>query len=166
MHWREHTNSPLLGAYSCWSDTADDFTEINAIITHAAVGEFVLGASGKTKCLVCFTDLGKPVKVNVTIANAIQNIVGTANTSKWVNIPVTFYVDKNVKSKDGIVPAIRVKPQINAPKNDWKEQIEHLKTLKTVQELQDAYFALPELAKPELSAFIQTLVDAINTKKL
>ena len=165
MHWKDHLDSSLLGAYSLFDDATEGWREVDGTILRCCKEEHILGGSGKKKIYVAHTSMGKPMKLNVAISEKIEEITGSKNPDKWINVPVTFWVDTKVKFGTKMVDAIRIKAQVSAPKNDWTEQIEHLKTLKTVQELQDAYFALPELAKPDLSAFIQTLVDAINTKK-
>lgn len=114
-HWRDFTNSTLLGAYSCYSDKEDRFVEINGTILRCEIQEHTLGGSGKTKCLVGVTDIGKPIKINiVAISSVLQQITGSRNPDKWVNVPVTFYVDENVKFGKHIVEAIRIKRQQGA----------------------------------------------------
>lgn len=149
-HWRDFTNSTLLGAYSCYSDKEDRFIEKNGTIIRCEIQEHTLGGSGKTRCLVGVTDFGKPIKINiVAISSVLQEITGTRNPDKWVNVPVTFYVDENVKFGKQTVEAIRIKRQINAPKIDYTEQINKVyqcEDLNALIELYKSFNTLEQIA--------------------
>lgn len=112
-HWRNEIDSPLLGAYSL-SDGNEGFVEMNGVITHTGKADFIMGASGKQKVFIGYTNIGKPIKLNATISKAMTAISGTSNPTKWVNIPVCFYVDKHVKFGKELVEAIRIKKQVGA----------------------------------------------------
>ena len=103
--------------------------------------EHNLGASGRKKCFVAYTTLDKkkPMKINVTIANAIALAAGTKNPDKWVNIPVTFFVDTKVKSKDGIVEALRCRKNNKVAQIDYSTEIAMLQNCKTLDELKAVY---------------------------
>ena len=145
-HWREHLGSPLLGAYSLYDDQTDDFKEVNGIITKTGHADYVLGESGKQKCFIAYTDMGKPMKLNVKMASVLADITGSRNPDKWQNIPVTFYVDKNVKSKAGTTEAIRIKAQRKVQQNFDAEKAK-LNECKTLAELQTVYLGLSKDAQ-------------------
>ncbi len=139
-HWRDHLDSPLLGAYSLFDDATEKFKTIDGYIVRCADEEHLLGASGKRKCLVAYTSLDarKPMKVNVTIANQIALGAKSQNPAKWVNVPVTFFVDERVKTKEGIVAALRVKArEEKAP--DYTAQIAELRACTTIEQLVDTW---------------------------
>lgn len=114
MHWKDHLNSTLLGAYSLFDDATEGWKEVNGIITGCCTEYHVLGASGNTKCHVGKTNLGKPIKLNNTICKVLEQITGSKNPAKWVQVPVTFYVDTNVKFGKTTTEAIRIKAQVGA----------------------------------------------------
>lgn len=139
-HWRDHLDSPLLGAYSLFDDATDKFKTVDGYILRCVDEMHILGASGKKKCFVAYTSLDqrKPMKINVTIANQIALGAKSQNPEKWVNVPVTFYVDEKVNSKDGIVAAIRVRArEEKAP--DYTKQIAELRACTTLEELVAAW---------------------------
>lgn len=111
-HWKEHLDSTLLGAYSLFDDATEGWKEINGIVLSCCHEFHTLGGSGMRKCHVGKTNLGKPIKLNTTISNELEKITGSKNPDKWVNVPVTFYVDTKVKFGKGIVDAIRIKAQV------------------------------------------------------
>lgn len=135
-HWRDHLDSKLLGAYSLYDDETDKFKRVDGYIVKCCDEEHILGASGKKKCFVAYTSLDnkKPMKLNVTISNEIALAAKSHNPAKWVNVPVTFYVDENVRSKDGIVAALRVKSRIDKSV-DYSEQIAELRACATLDQL-------------------------------
>ncbi len=135
-HWRDHLNSTLLGAYSLYDDTTDRFKSVEGVILRCTHEKHLLGASGTRDCFVAYTSLDarKPMKINVTIAKEIALAAGSKNPDKWVNVPITFYVDENVNSKEGKVEALRCKPRSVAPV-DYSAQITQLENCKTIEEL-------------------------------
>ena len=138
-HWREHIGSPLLGAYSLYDDATDSFIEKEGLILDVKKAEYVLGASGKKLISIANTTLGKPLKINVTIAKVLAFITRSGSIEKWVNVPVIFYVDRNVNSKDGVVDAIRVKPAPPAVKVDYSLQEKMLRECKDIDSLTIVY---------------------------
>jgi hypothetical protein len=134
-HWRDHLDSPLMGAYSLFDDATEKFKTIDGYIVRCADEMHLLGASGKRKCLVAYTSIDKkPMKINVTIANQIALGAKSQNPAKWVNVPVTFFVDERVSTKDGIVAALRVRArEEKAP--DYTAQIAELRACTTVEQL-------------------------------
>jgi len=78
------------------------------------------------------------MKINVTIAGEIALAAKSHNPAKWVNVPVTFYVDENVKTKAGIVAALRVKSRIDKAV-DYSVQISELRACTTLEQLVDAW---------------------------
>jgi len=166
-HWREHLGSPLLGAYSLYDDAKDDFIEKDGIITHCGKADFMLGESGKQNCLVAYTNLGKPLKINVTIADTLQSITGKRNPDKWVNVPVTFYVDRKVKGKKGAtVEAIRVKQCRNNQAIANAENEAKLRNCKTLEELKAVYTApgFPQSAMAAIKDEVKKIItDGLQT---
>jgi len=112
MHWKDHLDSTLLGAYSLYDDATEGWKEVNGIITSCGKEWHILGGSGKKNILVGRTNLGKPIKINKAIGEVIEKISGSKNPDKWNNIPLTFYVDPRVTFGKNTVEAIRVKPQV------------------------------------------------------
>jgi hypothetical protein len=112
-HWRDHLDSTLMGAYSLYDSQTDRFKSVEGYIVRCTDETHTLGASGKKKVFVAYTSIdAKPMKINVSIANEIALSAKTHNPEKWVNIPVTFYVNEKVSTKEGIVPALRVRARI------------------------------------------------------
>ena len=140
-HWRDHLNSTLLGAYSLYDGETDKFKQIDGFIVRVCHEQHLLGASGKRDCFVAYTSLDqkKPMKINVTIANAIGLAAKTRNPDKWINVPVTFFVDEKVNTKDGVVEALRLKGRIVQQQVDYTAQITQLRSCKTIAELQTVY---------------------------
>jgi hypothetical protein len=87
------------------------------------------------------------MKLNATISQTIALIAGCKNPEKWVNVPVTFFVDERVKFGSSTVEAIRVKAQKDAPKVDYTDQINKLRACRTLVELQTIYTALDKPAQ-------------------
>lgn len=137
-HWKDHLNSDLLGAYSLFDDATEGFKEVNGMITKTAHEDHVLGASGKQKVFVAHTTLGKPLRLNNTMCNQIAVIAKTKNPAKWINVPVTFYVDTNVKLGRDTVDAIRIKAQ-NPVKKDFSAEEKRLRDCKTIEELAEVF---------------------------
>lgn len=139
-HWRDHLDSSLLGAYSLFDDATEGFKQVDGYILRCTDEIHILGASGKKKCFVAYTtlDAKKPLKINVAIGNEIAIGAGSKNPEKWVNVPVTFYVDERVNSKDGVVAAIRCKHRIEQ-KKDFTKNIEALRACTTIEELAAAW---------------------------
>ena len=150
-HWKDHLNSTLLGAYSLFDDQTEGWKEVNGTILKCCHEDHILGGSGKKNIHVAHTSLGKPMKLNSTISTAIQMITGSKNPAKWVNVPVTFYVDPNVKFGRTTVEAIRVKPQKAIPKPDYSKQIACLTASKTLDELKDNYLSLTPVEQRDLA---------------
>ena len=146
-HWRDHLNSSLIGAYTLYDDKTDGFKEVDGFIIRTCHEKHNLGASGFKDCFVAYTSLDdkKPMKINVTIANAISNAAGTRNPDKWVNIPVTFFVDQNVNSKEGKVEAIRCRKN-NKVVVDYSLQIAKLRACTTIEELGKAWIECGNIA--------------------
>lgn len=156
-HWKDHLNSTLLGAYSLFDDATEGFKEVDGIIINTCHEEHILGGSGKQNVFVAKTSLGKPLRLNNTMCTQIAVIAKTKNPAKWVNIPVTFYVDQQVKLGRETVEAIRVKARKVIPKDFSKEE-KQLRDCKTIEELaavfQSAGFPQRELlsVKDEMKA--------------
>ena len=160
-HWRDHLNSTLLGAYSLYDDATDGFKEIDGYIIKTAREKHNLGATGVKDCFVAYTSLDpkKPMKINVNIANAIAIAAGTKNPDRWLNIPVTFYVDRNVKCKEGITEAIRCRKNNKAAQVDYSNEEAMLRACKTLDELATCY------KQPGFPQFpLQKLKDELKTK--
>jgi len=159
-HWKDHLDSKLLGAYSLFDDETEGWKEIDGLILRTAHEDHILGASGKQNIHVAHTNLGKPIKLNSTISEAIAAITGMKNPAKWVNVPVTFYVDTNVKFGKGKVEAIRVKARKHAPKVDYSAFEAMINECATLEQLgavwtstgfpQKELFNLKEAKKNEL----------------
>lgn len=158
-HWRDHLNSTLLGAYSLWSDEADAFIEKQGKILHVAHEDHNMGKAGNQNCFVAYTTLHKtkPIKINVTIANAIEQASGQKNPEKWNGTDVIFYVDLNVKSKEGTKEALRVK-KMPYVKPDYTVYENQLKACKTLAELKDVFTAqgFPQTALEKLKDELKT----------
>lgn len=80
-----------------FDDATEGFKEVDGIIINTCHEEHILGGSGKQNVFVAKTSLGKPLRLNNTMCTQIAVIAKTKNPAKWVNIPVTFYVDQQVK---------------------------------------------------------------------
>jgi len=139
-HWRDYLDSPLLGAYSLFDDATEKFKEVDGYIIRSAMEEHVLGRAGKRRYHVVYTSLHKtkPMKVNVIISNNIALAAGSLNPQKWVNVPVTFFVDENVSTREGITAAIRCRPRAIAPP-DYSKQEAQLRACETLEDLQLVY---------------------------
>ena len=138
-HWKEHLNSTLLGAYSCYDEATEGFKEIQGVIMDTAMEDHILGASGKKRIFVAHTSLGKPLKINNSIASQIAIVAKTQNAAKWINIPVTFFVDEKVKFGGQTVAAIRVKAPKIAQQIDYSVFILQLENCKDLNELKAVY---------------------------
>lgn len=140
-HWRDHLDSSLLGAYSLYDDKTEGFKEIDGLIIKTAHEKHNLGASGVKECFVAYTSLDakKPMKINVTIANAIALAAGSKNPNKWINIPVTFFVDTKVKCKEGLTEALRCRKNNKQVVKDYTNEEQMLRNCKTLDELAACY---------------------------
>jgi hypothetical protein len=159
-HWKDHLDSSLLGAYSLYDDATDGWKEVDGLIIKTCHEDHVLGNQGKKNIHVAYTSLGKPMRLNHKISDAIALIAKCRNPEKWVNVPVTFYVDSNVKLSGVTVDAIRVKPQkksAQAPNYDAYEA--KLRACKSLDELA-ALWTSPGFPQLQLS----TLKDQIKNE--
>ena len=140
-HWRDHLDSTLLGAYSLYDDKTEGLKEIDGLIIKTAHEMHNLGASGNKKCFVAYTSLDpkKPMKINVTIASAIALAAGSKNPEKWINIPVTFFVDTKVKCKEGLTEALRCRKNNKSVIKDYSNEEQMLRNCKTLEELAACY---------------------------
>ena len=148
-HWKDHLNSTLLGAYSLFDDATEGFKEIDGVIINTAHEDHILGGSGKQKVFVARTSLGKPLRLNNVMSNQIALISGSKNPAKWLNIPVTFYVDEKVKLGRDTVEAIRVKARVKVVR-DYAIEKQHLQACTTLEELQTAYLSIDRSAQQAL----------------
>ena len=164
-HWRDHLDSSLLGAYSLFDDATEKFKQIEGYIVRCTHEDHNLGASGRKKCFVAYTSIHqtKPMKINVTISKAIALAAGSQNPDRWVNVPVTFFVDENVKTKDGPTAAIRVKGRTVAPP-DYSKQEAQLRACETLEDLKAVFTStgFPQAALVHVKDEMKTKIESKN----
>ena len=140
-HWKDHLNSTLIGAYTLFDDKTEGFKEVDGMILHTAHERHSLGASGVNECFVAYTTLDpkKPMRINHKIGAAISLAAGSKNPEKWINVPVTFYVDQNERLGKEKVDALRCRKNNKAATVDYSAEEQMLKDCKTLEELAAVY---------------------------
>lgn len=142
MHWRDHLDSTLLGAYSLFDDATDGFKEVDCVVIRTSREDHNLGASGKKNIHVAHTNFSKkPMQLKVSISSVIAEIAGTNNPDKWVNVPITLFVKKE-KVKGEIVDALRVKRQKVVQQKDYAPCNAKLRACTSLADLQVVFMAL------------------------
>jgi hypothetical protein len=83
----------------------------------------------------------KPMILNATNSKAMKTLAGSAFINDWNNIPVTIYIDPNVRFGRDMVEGLRIstmKPQTTKPtltpdmQEKWRRAIESFKTSKNL----------------------------------
>ncbi len=59
-----------------------------------------------------FVENIKPLVINATNGAAMRKMTGSGFVEDWANIPITLYIDKNVKMKGDIVGGVRIHPNM------------------------------------------------------
>lgn len=108
-NFRQIVNPDYLGSYSL-DNQQNGYFEKAGVITKCELKE-VVDASGKAMRIVAQTDQGKPMIIKATNGKVLQKITKSRYFEDWNNVPVVFYVELDVKSPQGRVDALRLKPQ-------------------------------------------------------
>lgn len=53
----------------------------------------------------------KPMILNATNSRTMRNLAGSAFIDDWCNVPVTVYVDPNVRNRGQVVEGLRISPE-------------------------------------------------------
>lgn len=131
-HWKKVFNSDFLGSCDL-EDGKDLFVTIKDVRIRS-----VRGSDGKeSDCNVSdFTDPKiKPMILNVTNCKIVSKFAKSKFIEDWVNIPVTIYVDSNVKVGREITEGLRireiqpiiVKPELTPSMPAWENVVKYLK---------------------------------------
>lgn len=139
-NFKQIINPDFLGAYSL-DDGNNGYVERDGFIL-SVNKQKVADMSGTSEKLVAQTSIGKPMILKATNSKVIQAITGSKYIEDWRQVPVTFYVELNVKSPQGLVDALRLKRQKNAPKKDYTPMKNKIESCKTLEELQSVFTAL------------------------
>ena len=108
-NFRQIVNPDYLGSYSL-DNQQNGYIEKMGTIVRCELKD-VVDASGKAKRIVAQTDQGKPMIIKATNGKVLQSITKSRYFEDWNNVPVIFYVELDVKSPQGRVDALRLKPQ-------------------------------------------------------
>lgn len=137
-NFKQLTNPLYMGAYSM--DNGDNtYCEIHAV-TRSFKQEEVSDPTGKKKmCLIGYTDQPKPFILNATAQKVMQQITKSRYLEDWVNVPITFYVAINVRTPQGPVDALRIKPRAAEQKEDLTMKERMLRECKTMEDLKVIY---------------------------
>ena len=128
-HWKKAFNSDYLG--SCDVDEKD----IIATIKNVRLQE-VKSQRGKETCNVAhFVEPNlKPMILNVTNSKVVKKFAGSRYIEDWNNIPVSIYVDKNVKMAGEITEGLRIrtqqpkvgKPELTPNSDKWEGAVAYV----------------------------------------
>lgn len=137
-NFKQLTNPLYMGAYSL--DNGDNtYCEI-AAVTRSFKQEEVADPSGKKKlCLIGYTDQPKPFILNATAQKVMQQITKSRYLEDWVNVPIIFYVALNVRTPQGPVDALRIKPGVAQATASYSDQERMLRECKTLDDLRTIY---------------------------
>lgn len=134
-HYRKAFNSPYLSS-------ADIVEPTILTISHVRLE---LDKTKKTKDLfntAYFTDKEirqgeelKPMILNATNSRTMRNLTGSPFLDDWCNIPITIYVDPNVRNRGQVVEGLRIspepprlqKPELTPENPDWNNAIKAFK---------------------------------------
>ena len=75
----------------------------------------VTSEKGTVPAVVAQTNLGKPFVVNGANRDILISITGSKYPADWNNVPVTFWVKKDVRAFGKTVAGLRIKKCTNAP---------------------------------------------------
>ena len=136
-NFRQIVNPDYLGAYSL-DDQNNGYIEVAGTILRVEK-RMVTDMSGKAEKLVATTSLGKPMIIKATNGKTLQSVSKSKYYEDWINVPVIFYVELDVKSPQGLVDALRLKKQKYVAPIDYSKQIAAINDCKTLDEMKTVY---------------------------
>jgi len=155
-HWRKLHNPDYIGAYTLM--TGDKPIDLVVTIKSVAVQE-VKGEDGKGEsCTVAQLVGQKPFIINATNAKMLTKILGSPYIEDWAGKSVTLYVAK-IKAFGDTVDALRIRPQLPAPKQlpdlnpqhaKWQGAVDALKAGNTTLEAIKKNYTLTTQNEQEL----------------
>lgn len=148
-HWRKVFKSDYL------SSADIDEKDVNLTISHVRL-ENCKTQSGNKQCNVAhFKESGvKPMILNVTNSKLIKKFSGNHNhLEDWKNIPITVYVDTNVRFGQDTVEGLRIravqpkqaKTLTPLTEDQIDKAISFIKGGKTINDLKSFYSLTPEI---------------------
>ena len=143
--------SKLLGSWSLYNEEQDMYFESTLTIARWEVtSEFEKMGQRKEMTVCWFEEQGVlPMWMNTTNKLSVLQATRTRNPAKLVGKQITIYVNERVKSPQGIVPALRVRPitkvapaQVKVDEQAVKNSIKLLEASKDLEELRACFSGL------------------------
>ena len=145
LNYKVLLNPEYMGAYSLDNGNYG-YNEIDSVIISVQPKEIVGDGGIKSAGFIGITDQKKPFIINATARKLIARYCKSQYHLDWVNIPITFYVEKGVRDPSGGKGAktdgLRIKIRETAPQVDYSKQAETLQACQTMEELQKAFLSL------------------------
>lgn len=158
-HWRKCDKTDFLGAVDLEELLNTGQTDLLAVIEKVEIKEVkVRGKKGEFR-IATFTDKKiKPMLLNVGNAKIIKGFSGNKkHVEEWVNIPISLYIQENVKFGSEYTEALRIRPVMPKQKPElvpghkkWDDAKEAAKNGK-LQSVKSRYVLTPENEKLLLS---------------
>ena len=118
-HFKKAFNSPYLSS-------ADIVGQMNFTISHVT---YAKDATKKTKdmfntCHFAEKEIRKgeklkPMILNVTNCKTLKTLTGSPFIEDWANVPITIFVDSNVKNRGKTVEGLRISPIAPVIEKPW-----------------------------------------------
>jgi len=142
-HWKKAFKSDYLSS----SDV--DSKGLNLIIEKVLYKE-CMTQSGKVYCNVAFFKDGKtkPMILNVTNSKMVKKFANNkTHLEDWVNIPISVYVDSNVRFGKETTEGLRIrpvqpkfsKPELKPDTQQWKSAVDFLKGSGSISQIKAKY---------------------------
>ena len=153
MHYLKK-ESNYVGSWDLWSDEQATYEQWNMTISHIVFKTNIKDIVGKKEAFIAYfveTNL-KPMVLNVTNRKVLFQLTRNKNLNDWKNVPITVYVEENIKSPQGLVDALRLKQQVLTPEQAKankaaydkaiQDSLTKLDECKTLDELKTVYMGL------------------------
>lgn len=158
-NYRKIVNPDFMGAYSL-DDGKNGYYTLDAVLKYVKKENVINPQGKKGDCIVGYTDQQKPFIINATGQKVLLQATKSRYVEDWVNIPITFYVQLNVKAFGDTVDALRFKVRQVAPPRDYTAQHDQLRACTTIDELAKTF---KSFSKDEQHATVTTK-DEMKTK--
>lgn len=111
-HWKSYLGKPFLGSWDLYDTEKDDYTPIVAVIKNVIRKNLNKDIGEDREAFVAtFTDSNlKPMILNTGNATIVERFAKQKDFKKWLNVPVTITVAKNIKAFGKTTDALRFSP--------------------------------------------------------
>lgn len=159
-HYKQLINPDYMGSYSL-DNGNNGYNELAATLKHVKQEEVISPQGKKSTCLIGITDQPKPFILNRSGQKVLVKLSKSRYIEDWKNLPITFWVECNVKAYGEVVDGLRIKERrVIAPTVNIEALKIKLNASKTLDELKINFSSL----KPNEQALMTALKDELKNK--